>query len=62
MEPGLSGRRPAAYFLRPGAAGCAGPGGAAAVTLMAAASFFNAIGDIVALFEQRIGATHFGYF
>ncbi|HXO07771.1 MAG TPA: methyl-accepting chemotaxis protein [Solirubrobacteraceae bacterium] len=30
--------------------------------LMAAASLFNAIGDICALFDNGIGATHFGYF
>jgi len=30
--------------------------------LMAAASLFNAIGDICALFGNGIGATHFGYF
>jgi methyl-accepting chemotaxis protein len=30
--------------------------------LMAAASLFNAIGDVCALFDNGIGATHFGYF
>jgi methyl-accepting chemotaxis protein len=30
--------------------------------LMAAASLFNAIGDICALFDNGVGATHFGYF
>jgi methyl-accepting chemotaxis protein len=30
--------------------------------LMAAASLFNALGDICALFDNGIGATHFGYF
>ena len=29
---------------------------------MAAASLANAIGDVCALFDNGIGATHFGYF
>jgi len=44
------------------AAALASPGRRARWYLMAAASLVNAIGDICALFDNGIGATHFGYF
>ena len=49
-------------ILALGAAALVPPGRRTRWYLMAAASLFNAIGDICALFDNGIGATHFGYF
>ena len=49
-------------ILTLGAAALVPPGRRTRWYLMAAASLFNAIGDVCALFDNGIGATHFGYF
>ncbi|HET8586306.1 MAG TPA: methyl-accepting chemotaxis protein [Candidatus Limnocylindria bacterium] len=49
-------------LLTLGAAALAPRGRRAHWYLMAAASLSNAIGDVCALFDNGIGATHFGYF
>jgi methyl-accepting chemotaxis protein len=49
-------------ILTLGAAALLPPGRRTRWYLMAAASLANAIGDVCALFDNGIGATHFGYF
>jgi methyl-accepting chemotaxis protein len=49
-------------LLTLGAAALAPAGRRAHWYLMAAASLCNAIGDVCALFDNGVGATHFGYF
>lgn len=49
-------------ILTVAAAALSPPGRRTRWYLMAAASLFNAIGDVCALFDNGIGATHFGYF
>jgi methyl-accepting chemotaxis protein len=49
-------------ILTLGAAALVPPGRRTRWYLMAAASLVNAIGDVSALFDNGIGATHFGYF